>query len=161
MSISHSSIMKLFATASATFVFVAASDAAAPSTEMGRSRLGSILSNAVPVNSNGKQRSLENDYDAFFYLTAGDSVQFSECISLKTEPYNDEILFAQSLLPYTTKGQVVSQQSYVLFNVCNTKSDCTKFMIDLDSYMAATSEYYVDQRDTYCSACQDSRNYCR
>ena len=150
--------MKFLAVALAAFV-VAASDAASP---VGR-RLDKrkIMENAVRVNSKG-ERLLDQDFE----LSAGYSLQFNQCVSLKTEPYNEDVLFDDSLISYTSKGQVVAQKSYILFNVCQTKfceyyaEDDSLFMIDIDTYMASISEFYQEKASNYCQTCQNSKSYC-
>lgn len=146
--------------AAAVFAFlVAACDAAAPI----RRRLDKrkIMENAVRVNSKG-ERHLNQDFE----MSSGYSIQFNHCVSLKTEPYNDEIMFADDLIRYTSKGQIVSQQSYILFNVCETKfcdyysDDDNLFMIDIDTYMASITEVYLERQENYCTACLKSRGYC-
>ena len=89
-----------------------------------------IMDKAVRLDRNG-DRHLNQDFE----LSSGYSIKFNQCVSLRTEPYNDEILFSQSLLAYTAKGQVVSQKSYVLFTVCETKycsyeEDDNTFMVN-------------------------------
>jgi hypothetical protein len=121
-----------------------------------------LMENAVRVN-----RKLERHLNQNIELSAGYSIQFNQCVGLKTEPYNDEIMFADSLIEYTSKGQVVAQKSYVLFNVCETQycdysaSDDNLFMVDIDSFMAAISVFYGDMQENYCAACQNSYNYCQ
>ena len=119
-----------------------------------------IMDKAVRLDRNG-DRHLNQDFE----LSSGYSIKFNQCVSLRTEPYNDEILFSQSLLAYTAKGQVVSQKSYVLFTVCETKycsyEEDNTFMVDIDTYMAAISELYEDMKENYCDACQSSVNFCR
>ena len=120
-----------------------------------------IMEKAVRLNRNG-DRHLNQDFE----LSSGYSIKFNQCVSLRTEPYNDEILFSESLLPYTAKGHVVAQKSYVLFDVCETKycsyeEDGNTFMVDIDTYMAAISELYQDMKENYCDACQSSVNFCR
>ena len=121
-----------------------------------------LMENAVRVN-----RKLERHLDQNIELSAGYSIQFNQCVGLKTEPYNDEIMFADSLIEYTSKGQVVAQKSYVLFNVCETQycaysaNDDNLFMVDINSFMAAISVFYGDMQENYCTACQNSYNYCQ
>jgi len=119
-----------------------------------------IMENAVRVNSKG-ERHLNQDFE----FNAGYSILFSQCVSLKTEPSSDEILFSDSLVAYTAKGQVVSQKSYILFNVCETKycnyfEEDNTFMVDIETYMSSISDFYLDMKENYCAACQGSTNYC-
>ena len=150
--------MKYFVLALAAFL-LAASDAVNPVPRLNQRML---MENAVRVN-----RKLERHLNQNFDLSAGYSIQFNQCVALKTEPYNDEIMFADSLIEYTSNGKIVSQKSYVLFNVCETKtcdyyaSDDNLFMVDINTYMAALSVFYGDIQENYCAACQNSYNYCQ
>ena len=119
-----------------------------------------IMEKAVRVNSSG-ERHLNQDFE----LSSGYSINFNQCVSLRTEPSDDEILFAPSLLAYTSKGQIVSQKSYILFDVCETKycyyEEDNTFMVDIDTYVTAITEFYLDMKENYCDACQSSVNFCR
>jgi hypothetical protein len=93
------------------------------------------------------------------------SVQFNTCVSIPTQPSDDALLFSDSLISYTKKGQIVSQKSYVLFNVCPTnscsyESNENLYMIDINSYMKAVTAYYADWTQSYCEACEDDRDHC-
>lgn len=151
--------MKLLGLALGAFLAAAAIDAAAP---VGRLNKRMIMENAVRVNSK-YERHLQQNIE----LTGEYSIQFNQCVALKTEPYNDGLMFADSLVEYTAKGQIVSQKSYVLFNVCPTEycdyyaEDDNLFMVDIETYMAALSVFYGGMAETYCAACQDSYNYCQ
>jgi len=152
---------KILAVALAALL-VLASDAAADPSRRLRLDKRKLMENAVRVNSKGERHLEQEDFE----LSAGYSIQFQQCVSLKTEPYDDDILFAESLLAYTAKGQVVSQKSYILFNVCETQKctyegDDNTFMVDIDTYVASISEFYLDMKENYCDACQSSANYCR
>ena len=137
----------------------AASDAVKPVHRLNQRML---MENAVRVN-----RKLERHLNQNFDLSAGYSIQFNQCVALKTEPYDDEIMFADSLIGYTSAGKIVSQRSYVLFNVCETQncdyyaSDDNLFMVDINTYMAALSVFYGYIQENYCAACQNSYNYCQ
>lgn len=138
---------------------------AADSANIPRQRLNKrmIMEKAIRVNSKGERLLAQRDFE----LSGGYSLQFSQCVSLKTEPYLDQILFDESLIAYTSKGQVMSQMSYILFNVCETEfceyyvNDDNLYMVDINTYMEAISTYYQDMREEYCGACVDSANYCR
>lgn len=150
--------MKYVVLALAAFL-LAASDAVKPEPRLNQRVL---MENAVRVN-----RKLERHLNQNFDLTAGYSIQFNQCVALKTEPYNDEVMFADSLIEYTSNGKIVAQKSYVLFNVCETHnceyyaSDDNLFMVDINTYMAALSVFYGDIQENYCAACQNSYNYCQ
>lgn len=159
-------------------LLVLASDAAVSSRRGLRLDKRKIMENAVRVNNKGErlleeeqqqqeqQQQEQQQEKEDFELSAGYSIQFRQCVSLRTEPYSENTLFAQSLLAYTSKGQIVSQKSYILFNVCKTKKcayegDDNIFMVDIDTYIASISEFYLDMKENYCEACRSSANYCR
>jgi hypothetical protein len=123
-----------------------------------------IMERAIRVNRQGQRILAENEFE----LTAMYSFQFDTCVSLRTEPSDaGEIIFDADLEQYASKGEIVSQMSYILFNVCKTKyceyykSDDNLFMIDIGTYMSAIADYYVSRHEAYCSACVDSYNYCK
>lgn len=125
-----------------------------------------IMEHAVRVNRQG-ERILEGNQNKF-ELTAMYSFSFDKCVSLRTEPTDaGEIIFDANLEPYTSKGEIVAEKSYILFNVCKTKycdyykADDNLFMIDIGTYMAAIADYYVSRREAYCDACIDSATYCQ
>jgi len=120
-----------------------------------------IMQNAVRVDRNGKRL-----LDQQFELTSVYSLQFNKCLSLTLEPGNEDIIFSENLISYTSKGAIVAQKSYILFNVCETRycdyyaADDNLFMIDVETYMSAITEFYEDHLDQYCQACKNSYGYC-
>ena len=126
-----------------------------------------IMEHAVRVNRNG-ERILQEDNNNKFELTAMYSFNFDKCVSVRTEPSDaGEIIFDANLEQYASKGEIVPQKSFILFNVCKTKycdyykADDNLFMIDIGTYMAAIADYYVARTEAYCDACVDSYNYCK
>ena len=122
-----------------------------------------LMEKAVKVDRQGR-RILSSTY---FQVTSDYSVQFDTCVSLKTEPSeNQAIIFDDALIKYTKQGDIIPQESYILFNVCETKycgyyaKDDNLFMIDLASYMYSFSAYYLQRQEVYCAACEDSISYC-
>lgn len=125
-----------------------------------------IMEHAVRVNRQGERILQENNNK--FELTAMYSFNFDKCVSVRTEPSDaGEIIFDANLEQYASKGEIVPQKSYILFNVCKTKycdyykSDDNLYMIDIGTYMAAIADYYVSRHEAYCDACVDSYNYCK
>jgi hypothetical protein len=123
-----------------------------------------IMNNAVRVNRRG-ERILNNEED--FELTSAYSFQFDTCVSLTTEPDDaGQIIFDATLEIYATKGEIVPQTSFVLFNVCKTKycdyyeADDNLYMIDVGTYMSSIADFYVQRRKEYCTACKNSLQYC-
>jgi hypothetical protein len=125
-----------------------------------------IMEHAVRVNRQGQRIIQENDNK--FELSAMYSFQFDTCVSLRAEPSDaGEIIFDANLEIYSSKGEIVSQKSYILFNVCKTKyceyykADDNLYMIDVGTYMSAIADYFISRHEAYCSACVDSYNYCK
>jgi hypothetical protein len=123
-----------------------------------------LMEKAVPVQKTNLGRQLNNDQK--FELTGAYSLQFNKCISLPMEADEDSIMFNEDLMSYTKNGKIVTQKSYVLFNVCVTEmcsyyaSDDNLYMVELESYMDAIVDFYIDRNDEYCSACEDAKEYC-
>jgi hypothetical protein len=119
------------------------------------------MEKAIPVNRKGERLLNQN-----FELTGAYSLQFNKCISLPMEADEDGIMFADDLLSYTAQGEIVTQKSYILFNVCPTKycsyyaSDDNLYMVDLATYMDSIVDFYMDRNDAYCGACQEAEEYC-
>lgn len=129
-----------------------------------------FMKGAIPVDSQGNPRRLEQEAEEEeqeFEMSGDYSLQFNRCLSIQTQPANANFLYDENIYPYAENGRVVSQRSYVLVNVCKTKycdyyiGDENLFMVDLDTYMAATTVYYQERTENYCQACIYSRNYCR
>lgn len=123
-----------------------------------------IMEHAVRVNRQGERILQENHFE----LSSLYSFQFDTCVSLRTQPNeNAEFIFDTDLEQYASKGAIVPQKSYILFNVCLTKycdyykADDNLFMIDVNTYMAAIGDYFVARHEEYCSACVDSTDYCK
>jgi hypothetical protein len=101
-----------------------------------------------------------------FQISGAHSIQFSRCVSLSAEPADEDLMFDQYMISYTKAGQIVSQRSYVLFNVC-AGYDCdygggdeNLYMVDVATYLAAVTEYYAGKQESYCEACEQANNYC-
>jgi hypothetical protein len=123
-----------------------------------------IMEHAVRVNRQGERILQQNSFE----LSSLYSFQFDTCVSLRTQPNdNADFIFDSDLEQYASKGAIVPQKSYILFNVCLTKycdyykADDNLFMIDVNTYMAAIGDYFVTRHEEYCSACVDSTNYCK
>jgi hypothetical protein len=163
--------MKFFTIALAALVSVAADVAVAEKVKGTTLRADSrasrtIMERAIRVNRQG-ERILQEENNSF-ELTSAYSFQFDICVSLRTEPSDaGEIIFDADLEQYSSKGEIVPQKSYILFNVCKTKycdyykADDNLFMIDIRTYMSTIADYYVSRHEAYCDACVDSYNYCK
>jgi hypothetical protein len=133
-----------------------------------------LLQHAIPVDRNGhvrpqRQRSLNqnNEDQQQFEISGAYTVQFFKCASVSSQPYDDDMLFDSNLLPYTTKGQIAAQKSFVLFNLCETQycdfytaGDENLYMVDVATYMTLTTVNYEARKESYCTACASSENYC-
>jgi hypothetical protein len=90
------------------------------------------------------------------------SIQFSECMDIRTY---DEDLFGENYIEYTKAGQIVAEQSYVLFHVCQ-ENECyleaedDLYVVDLATYLANIASYYANKRTDYCTQCQNYQDYC-
>ena len=120
--------------------------------------------NYEDANGGGNQNSYTaNSYK--FPIYGSHSIQFNTCVSMKMEPDGDSSVFSNYLIDYTKKGQLVSQKSYVLFNVCETGycdsgDESSLFMAELGDYMAALVDYMPAQREAYCNRCANVQDYC-
>jgi hypothetical protein len=134
-----------------------------------------LLQHAIPVDRNGQVRperhgrSLNNNNNNQnqFQISGAYTLDFYKCASISSQPYDDDMLFDETLLPYTSKGQIAAQKSFVLFNVCETQycdmlndEDKDLYMIDVATYMMATTVNYQARKESYCTACASSANYC-
>jgi hypothetical protein len=125
-----------------------------------------LLSKAVRVNRQGER--ILNEGQQNEALTSAHSIQFDTCVALKTEPTdNEQFIFSEGLSQYTSNGNIVVEQSYVLFSVCKTiycdyyaKGD-NLYMIDLATYMDTIAEFYAERQENYCAACLNSYQYCQ
>jgi len=128
-----------------------------------------LIRAAIPVDKHGNRRTMEQrqlDQEEF-QISYYQSIQFSQCLSLKTYPdeEGEEIMF-NYLADYAAEGKVVSEKSYVLFNVCKTgycdyEDESNMFMTDLATYMQFLVEYLPQQHENYCKACEEAENYCK
>jgi hypothetical protein len=134
-----------------------------------------LLQHAIPVDRNGQVRperhgrslNNNNNQNQQFQISGAYTLDFYKCASISSQPYDDDMLFDETLLPYTSKGQIAAQKSFVLFNVCETQycdmlndEDKDLYMIDVATYMMATTVNYQARKESYCTACASSANYC-
>lgn len=122
-----------------------------------------LLRNAVPVDKHGNRRLADDN--AAFEISAAYSIQFNQCISLSTEPANSDVMFGEDTLEYTQKGEIISQTSYVVFNVCKTQycsyaAEDNMYMVDLAGYMDAMLKFVPNENEQYCKACEEAYEWC-
>lgn len=124
------------------------------------------------------RRKVEEDQEEERFEITGDyTIQFNSCISLKTGPSyengngddggNGDILFNSDLIGYTQGGKIVNEKSFVLFNVCKTEycsyynqDTASTYMIDINAYMQALTQYYLDEQQKFCASCYYNYEYC-
>lgn len=114
-------------------------------------------------NGQNANNNVNTNVEYFFTLSKDHSIQFKECVSLRTY---DETLFYENLLPYTKTGQLVAQKSVVLFDVCKTGS-CSQrtsehhtFMIELEDWVGSSIDMQFEQDEEYCEMCLESQDFC-
>jgi hypothetical protein len=115
-----------------------------------------LMSKAVKVEGRDNlTRKLGDD----FQITGDHSIQFSQCLSLTTQPYSSDIFSSGN------SGTTKSEKSYVLFDACQTSkcpyaSEDNIYMVDLKTYIQATMPYYYRKSSNYCRVCLASEEYC-
>ena len=120
-----------------------------------------LMVNAIPVDKHGNVRQLN---DQGFQITGDYSIQFNHCLSLKAEASDEDLMFGDNTASYTANGQILSEKSYVLFNVCKT-ADCVYegednlYMVQLEDYMDSILEIAAQDKENYCDACDE--DYCK
>ncbi|EJK63756.1 hypothetical protein THAOC_15568, partial [Thalassiosira oceanica] len=123
-----------------------------------------LLKNAAPYKKGGAKKvhrraedaaedeAEDEAEDAGFEITGSYSLEFSQCIDVKT--YNED-LFDEDIIGYAKAGQVVSTKSYVLFHIC-TDDTCyldaedDLYMVDLATYLANIATYHANKRIDFC-----------
>lgn len=145
-------------TASVLAFIAATAHAAVP--RMGAPNHEMLMKHAVPVDSS-KTTSERN----LFELSGDHSIQFQSCSTLTTEPYSSEIFYSQYNLQAAQAGQIKSERSYVIFNVCETGTcayagNDNVFMVDLKTFVRSTMPYSITKKTRYCSVCEVSQEYC-
>lgn len=157
--------MKLFIASIAAALATSAS--AAGIRLSGKVDSSKLLSKAIKVDPKTLRRLDQNNQNQNQVISADKSIMFNSCTSLSTAPQNEDVMFGDNYIAYTKNGQIVSEKSYVLFNVCETDNciyqaaDEDLYMVDLATYMESMGEYLPTQRKNYCEACQDSQDYCQ
>lgn len=119
-----------------------------------------LMVNAIPVDKHGNVRKLN---DQGFQITGEYSIQFNHCLSLKAEASDEELMFGETTMAYTANGQIMSEKSYVLFNVCKTaycsyQAEDNLYMVELEDYMESLLYIASQDKENYCEACD--YDYC-
>ena len=148
--------MKLSAIA-LTFLSVASATAnpfAAVSKNNAKSAYMSKLLRAAKETKNSQLRRLDQNAD-FEIDIASYELKFHQCQFVKT--WSDEL--AEKGDDYDT---VLETQRFAIFRLCpsGTCSSCTsafgEYLIDLDSYLQATVQYFQEVQENMCQACEEN-----
>jgi hypothetical protein len=126
------------------------------------SSLANLLSRATPTENSQLpisnffvRRSLENQQDDGYEVDiTGYSLKFEKCQFVKA--YDDEL--AQDKDSET----VLATKRFVLFRLCpeGSCSSCNsgygEYLVDLDSYLENTVQYFQGYQEAMCQACEDN-----
>lgn len=126
-----------------------------------------LLDRAIPLGKAAKATGRGRRLDQEIQITAYESIQFDACVSLTTqlsEEMQEQIAYYNDLLNAYQEGEIVSQKSFVLFNICQTEycvydAEDNLYMIDLASYMQLTG-YRPQKTMDYCEACEQAQDWC-
>mmetsp|Transcript_36439 Transcript_36439/g.54413 ORF Transcript_36439/g.54413 Transcript_36439/m.54413 type:complete len:411 (-) Transcript_36439:104-1336(-) len=140
-----------------TFVFAAlmASAAASPfapaqSKNDGKAEYVSKLLRKATPTGNSQLRRLDEEYE--MDLTPY-SLKFMQCQFVKA--YDDEMANEEL-------GTVLATERFVTFRLCPDCDSCSygygEYMIGLEAYLEATTEYYQEEQEEYCQACEECGN---
>jgi len=134
---------------------------------MSKVNVDSLMRHAVKVED---REALTQNHrkmaDENFQLSGDHSIQFSSCVSIKTQPYDYDTFYGEYNLYAAQNGQLVSENSFVLFNVCETDKTCSYdseenlYMVDLRTFVRTTMSFYPTKQQNYCQACLNSQDYC-
>jgi hypothetical protein len=100
-------------------------------------------------------------------LPTPDTVRFNKCLSFAIE--DQDILDDTELIYYANAGVVVSQKSYILFDIqeCEPgscvfdESDLSKIhIVALEDFIDSFIEYFPTKKEAYCKQCQNHYSYC-
>ena len=125
-----------------------------------------LMKKAVKVTDRNLPMSKRRDLNSnYFKITADHSIQFDSCMAVSTQPADNDVFYNENNIQYAKNGQIVSQKSFVTFNVCETKNcryqgNDNLYMIDLDTFVSSTMGFYPTKKGMYCNTCQRSQDYC-
>jgi len=112
--------------------------------------MSKLLRKATPT-ANSQLRRLNDEYE--MDLTPY-SLKFMQCQFVKA--YDDEIADDADL------GTVLATQRFVTFRLCADCDSCSygygEYMISLEQYLEATVDYYEEEQENYCQACEECGN---
>ena len=96
-----------------------------------------------------------------------DTVRFNKCLSFAIE--DEDIVQDTELIYYANTGVVVSQKSYILFDIqeCEPgscvfdESDLSKIhIVALEDFIDSFIEYFPAKKEAYCEQCRNHYSYC-
>lgn len=128
-----------------------------------RVNMGMLMQNAQKVENKSILKGRKLSYTS--PVSANKSIQFNSCVAVTTQPWDEDIFYSQYNLNAAQNGKIVSEHSYVLFNLCDTgsciyESDENLYMVDLKSYLRSLLAYYPSKKQKVCTVCEDSQDYC-
>jgi hypothetical protein len=115
--------------------------------------LDTLMQNAVP---SGKNRFLEQQQvDNYQVNIAAYSVRFEQCQFVKA--------FDEELAQSDESSTVLSTKRFVLFRLCPSGcNSCNynygEYLVDLETYLEATVQYFQNYYDQMCQACYECSN---
>jgi hypothetical protein len=118
--------------------------------------IGKLMRGAKPTSNNQLHRHLDQAAaaadDDYKVNISKYSVKFEKCQFVKA--YDDDLAQSES------STTVLAIQRFVIFRLCpdTSCSSCNynygEYMIDLDTYLQSTVEYYQEQQKAMCYACE-------
>jgi hypothetical protein len=112
-----------------------------------------LLFRAVPTANTQLRRLDQSQEEAFEVNIASYSVKFEQCQFVKS--------YSADLAADEKSTTVLSTQRFVLFRLC--PGNCTacssnygEYLVDLDSYLESTVEYFKAYQEAMCEACDET-----
>jgi len=143
--------MKFF-TALAFLVATASANPFAPQNKnkAAKAKYVKSLTRGATPTKNSQLRRLDEDYEVDI---SGYSVKFEQCQFVKA--YDEELAEDED------STTVLGTKRFVLFRLC--PDDCSscntnygEYLVDLESYLDATVEYFQDYQQEMCNACEEN-----
>ena len=123
-----------------------------------------LLKKATPYKGKrtGAKKVGRRAEEAEFEIDGTYSLQFSECVDIKTM---DEDLFDEDIVSYVQAGKIVAAKSYVLFHVCQDNTcyldaEDDLYLVDLPTYLTNVAQYHANKRNDYCEQCERLEEVC-
>jgi hypothetical protein len=155
--------MKLFVAVTAlvaTLSAVSANPFAAVSKNDAKAKyMSKLMRGAVETPNSQLHRSL--DQEDYVVDISAYAIKFEQCQFVKT--YSDELAEQEDF------DTVLETQRFVIFRLCPTEnssggtetcgtcnSNYGEYLVDLDSYLEATVEYYQQEQESMCQACEET-----